>query len=182
MGYDDYVGDDDYEDYYKDLPQEDSSSLPIFVILGVVFLVLVGGGMVFFRFAGAMGHRRIGNESAAIGALKAISSAQSLHREGDKDNDGTLDYASSLQELGRGMLIDSVLASGQKQGYVFETHAGPEPQFMWFATADPEVPGETGMRFFYVDQSGVIYYSLDGPIQGPLDFNRLPRGVKLLGQ
>jgi DUF2950 family protein len=40
-----------------------------------------------------------GNEAAAIGALKAISHAQLLYREQDKDGDGTLNYAASLEEL-----------------------------------------------------------------------------------
>jgi len=182
MGYDDdYEDDFSPEDAYLER-DEGSGVLPLVIGLGVTFLVLAGAGLVFYRFAGATGHRKTGNESAAIGALKAIAAAQSLHREGDKDNDGTLDYAADLSELGRGRLIDPVLASGAKQGYVFETHNGPHTEFQWFATADPTEPGETGMRFFYVDQSGVIYYSTRGPIQGPLDINKLPAGVLPLGR
>ena len=183
MGYEDDDYDDDYQDDESYVEKDSGSSvLPLVVTLGVVFLVLAGGGMVFFRFAGATGHRKAGNEAAAIGSLKAISMAQTLHREGDKDGDGTLDYAASLQELGQGQLIDSVLASGGKHGYVFETYNGPQTEFEWFATADPEEPGVTGMRFFYVDQSGVVFYSTRGPIQGPITFNKLPPGVLPVGQ
>lgn len=178
MGYDDY-------DYDDDSPKEssgDSNAVPLLVILAVVALVLAGAGLVFFRFAGATGLQASHNETSAIGALKTISTAQTLHREGDKDGDGVFDYAASLQELGQSNLIDAALASGTKRGFVFETHNGPQVEFEWFATADPIEPGVTGQRFYYVDHTGVLYYSLEGPIQGPLDFTRLPAGVKVLGR
>ena len=38
--------------------------------------------------------------------------------EGDKENDGNLDYG-TLRELGEAGLIDAVLASGTKEGYLF---------------------------------------------------------------
>ena len=47
--------------------------------------------------------RKNGNETAAIGALKTLGSAQALFRESDKENDGNLDYGtlSELASLGR---------------------------------------------------------------------------------
>ena len=56
-------------------------------------------------------------------------------------------------------LIDKVLASGTKQGYVFK--AGPSPttsEFLWWATAFPEKPGEPGNRFFS-NQTGMVFES-----------------------
>lgn len=186
MGYDDDDYDDGYDDDHYDSPNQSSGGvgcLVMAVIVGVLFLVLAGAGLVFFRFLGAAGSARsYGNEAAAIGALKTIGAAQSLHREGDKDNDGVLDYAASLSELGQGRLIDQILASGAKQGYVFECHNGPDVQFEWFATADPAQPGRTGSRFFYVDHAGVIFYSTTGPIQGPVDASKLPPGVLPVGR
>lgn len=179
------MSNEEHDDYGEEEPYlergTDFSLMPLFLLLGVALLVAAGIGAVFFRFQSA-GNPRLGNEVAAIGALKTISVAQSLHREGDKDRDGTLDYAANLQELGQSALIDSILASGTKQGYAFELYNGPQSEFEWFAIADPLVPGETGLRFFYVDQSGVIYYSTKGPIQGPLDPNALPLGVLPLGR
>ena len=88
-----------------------------------------------------------GAESAAIGSLRAISSAQSVFREADRDRDGVLDYA-HLAELGRAELIDEVLATGVKQGYRFSSAPGPAPQFTWWAFAEPTRPGCTGDRAF----------------------------------
>ena len=105
--------------------------------------------------------RRHGNEAAAIGALKTITTAQALFREGDKDNDGNFQYAGDLASLGKTQLIDAALASGIKQGYRFELCAGSEaPEFLWMAVASP-VDGKG--RHFVINQSGVIHYSNEAP-------------------
>ncbi|MCZ6602506.1 MAG: hypothetical protein O6952_05830, partial [Planctomycetota bacterium] len=48
------------------------------------------------------------NETAAIGALRTVSSVQAQFREGDREGDSTLDYATSMAELSNVGLIDSV--------------------------------------------------------------------------
>jgi prepilin-type N-terminal cleavage/methylation domain-containing protein len=103
--------------------------------------------------------RKGSNESAAIGALRTLTTAQALFREGDRDRDGVLDYATSLTELNRyGSLIDPVLASGTKQGYSF-TIVSDDNRFVWSSTAEPVTPGKSGDRYFFVDESGVIRFS-----------------------
>ncbi|MBL4849695.1 MAG: DUF1559 domain-containing protein [Planctomycetes bacterium] len=95
-------------------------------------------------------------EAAAIGSLKAIVNAQTLFREGDKDRNNVLDYADTLSALGKVQLIDSVLASGEKQGYRFEVCRGSKsPQFVWMAVATPVDP-KAGLRSFAVNQSSMI--------------------------
>ena len=103
--------------------------------------------------------RKHGNEAAAIGALKTISTSQAIYREGDKDGNGTLDYA-SLDNLMTTDLIDDILGAGTKQGYYFNAGAGATTaEFLWYATANPSVPGTTGDRYFLTNQAGVIYYT-----------------------
>ncbi|MGE0706513.1 MAG: hypothetical protein AB7N76_17665 [Planctomycetota bacterium] len=120
---------------------------------------------VLGKQAGQLGEaRRYGNEAAAIGALKTISTAQLLFREGDKDQNGVLDYADGLEALGKCRLIDSVLASGEKNGYRFAVAcASKAPEFQWMAVASPLDPKQGG-RHFAVNQAGVIYYS-DKPFE-----------------
>jgi len=101
--------------------------------------------------------RKGSNEAAAIGALRTISTAQSLYREGDRDGNGVLDYATSLAELNRRNLIDPVLGGGTKQGYLY-TIVGAD-NFVWSSTASPVTPGKSGDRYFFVDESGVIRFS-----------------------
>ena len=103
--------------------------------------------------------RKHGNETAAIGALKTIATSQSIFREGDKDGNGVLDYA-SLAQLSSTQLVDGVLGSGTKQGYLFFAHASASTsEFLWFATAQPAVPTTTGDRYFETNQAGPIYYT-----------------------
>jgi hypothetical protein len=57
-------------------------------------------------------------------------------------------------------LIDQVLAAGVKSGYIISLTPGtPDPQgniVTYSVTADPQVPGSSGDRHFYMDQTSVI--------------------------
>jgi hypothetical protein len=101
-----------------------------------------------------------------FGGLREITSAQALFREQDADRDGALDYATSLAELRSANLIDAVLARGRKDGYEFKIHGGD--MFTWSATASPIERDETGDRWGFIDESGVIRFSTTGPA-GPGD-------------
>ena len=102
--------------------------------------------------------RKGSNEAAAIGALRTLTTAQALFREGDKDKNNTLDYANSLTLLKNAGLIDGVLGGGTKQGYLF-TVATNSDQFTWSCTASPQSPGKSGDRYFFCDESGVIRFA-----------------------
>lgn len=120
------------------------------------------------------------NESAAIGALKTISTAQTLFREGDKDGDQVLDFG-TLQELSDATLIDMILGSGIKQGYVFDAApASATPELLWMAVANPAAPGLTGDRYFVVNQDGLIHDSTTAPFvitpDGALPSHAIPIG------
>ena len=69
-------------------------------------------------------------------------------------------YAKNLVELEEARYIDSQLASGMKNGYQFATSSEGET---FKVNADPIMPGETGIRSFFVDESGVIRWSMEGP-------------------
>lgn len=107
--------------------------------------------------------RRNGNEAAAIGGLKVVMNAQTLFREGDKDRNNMLDYAPDLASLGKCNLIDSVLATGKKQGYRFELCRGKGEMgmFAFMVIASPLEPGVTGKRYFATNHAGVIWYRTD---------------------
>lgn len=104
--------------------------------------------------------RKNANESAAIGHLKTISGTQSMFRESDKEMDGEYDFAGSLAELSNTHLIDGTLGSGRRTGYEYATGAGSvNPSFLWFATANPQLPPNTGERYFCTNQRGQIFYT-----------------------
>ena len=99
--------------------------------------------------------RKTGNETSAIGALRTISSVQAQFREGDRDNDQTLDYATSLTELSNAGLIDNVLGGGTKSGYVFGMSGDT---FDWQCSATP-VSSSTGTRNFIICTDGVVRFA-----------------------
>ncbi len=110
--------------------------------------------------------RRNGNETACIGALKTISTAQALFREGDKDNNGVLDYAADLAALTKSRLLDAMLGSGKKNGYTYKVCRGSAaPEFLWMAVASPIELGKTGSRHFAINHEGVIFYNGEKPIE-----------------
>jgi hypothetical protein len=100
----------------------------------------------------------------AIGALKQLNTQQFLFREGGKDEDGSFQYG-SLRQLGEAGLIDAELASGTKGGYLFQLAPAPEtPEFLWMAVANP-APGGKGENSYCINQSGVVFYTDQGPLQ-----------------
>jgi len=126
--------------------------------------------------------RKHGNEAAAIGALKTIGTSESLFREGDKDADNNLDYG-SLNELSQQDLIDTVLGSGTKQGYLFQVSPSSSTgEFLWFAVANPAVPTTTGDRYFCANHEGVTYYSSANTITVNNTDCQIPTGANPVGK
>jgi type IV pilus assembly protein PilA len=131
--------------------------------LGCLFLVF--GLVAAVAVPNLVEARKNGNETRAIGALGRIAAAQAIFREGDKEGDGNLDYG-TLAELGEAGLIDAVLATGMKDGYLFESAYGATTsEFIWFAVASPVEPGHTGDRYWAINHEGVPYYTSEQPFE-----------------
>ena len=106
------------------------------------------------------------NEAAAISSIKAIQNAEQLYSQTYPDKG----YAPTLAYLGNSgggacdsptsaCLIDSVLASGIKGGYIFEIKGdGNTPVAGYTLTATPDGSHSLGASqcVFESDQSGVI--------------------------
>jgi len=107
--------------------------------------------------------RKCDDERSVLRSLKTIVIAESDFREGDKDRNGALDYG-TLAQLGEAGLIDAELASGRKDGYLFAAAPSTSTsEFLWFAVANPEVPGVTGDRYFMTNHAAVIFYTTAAP-------------------
>lgn len=102
------------------------------------------------------------NESSAVGSLRTLNSSCASYAMLYGG------YPKSLSNLGPGNpahsgsadLIDSVLASGTKDGYIFTYTAGATGVsgnvLSYSITTNPATPGTSGQRGFFTDQSGVI--------------------------
>ncbi|MCZ6689387.1 MAG: hypothetical protein O7H41_07275 [Planctomycetota bacterium] len=102
--------------------------------------------------------RKAENEISAIRALRVLAACQVPFRSSDRDSDGYLDYATSLQELSQVGLIDNVLGGGVMSGYVF-TLSGST--YEWNCSATP-ISSNTGVRNFIVCTDGVVCFSSSG--------------------
>jgi len=107
------------------------------------------------------------NEASAVASLRTITVAQISYA----DNYPTVGFAPTLAALGGtscdapdqngACLIDSLLASGTKNGYNFNsTGIGSNPAGGYFSVASP-IPG-SGNRSFCSTESGTINFDPNG--------------------
>jgi type IV pilus assembly protein PilA len=119
--------------------------------------------------------RMSANEASAVQSLRTIQSAETLYATTYTN----LGFSATLADLGgasnsvcvasptQACLIDNVLASGMKSGYIITwTGDGLTPSFSYNLNADPVVRGGSGRRSFYTNYPGVIRYNDSGPATG----------------
>jgi type IV pilus assembly protein PilA len=107
------------------------------------------------------------NESAAVGALRTINTAEISYNSAYP----TVGFAGSLSVLAGtcngtapttsgACLIDTQLGSGIKSGYSFSAApSGSAPAGSYEAVATPLTPNQTGVRYFCSFADAVVRYS-----------------------
>jgi len=136
----------------------------------VVAIILIISAIAIPRF---LSSKMRANETGAVSALRSFTAAQVAYQTTYQQG-----VAPDLQSLGppppgddpspsRANLIDSLLASGVRSGYVFiytpvDINGDGTPD-SYTLNANPVSPGQTAQKFFYVDQSNLIRFSMDGP-------------------
>ena len=121
------------------------------------------------------------NEASAVNSLRMINTAEITYAS----TNPTIGFAPDLATLGPGLavgapasptnaaLLDDVVGKASpggaglgnpnpKSGYNLYIGgvSGVNPVSTYSAHADPIIQGQTGMRFFFVDTSGVIRYNV----------------------
>jgi prepilin-type N-terminal cleavage/methylation domain-containing protein len=142
-------------------------------LLVVVAVIMIIAAIAIPNFIKS---RMRSNEASAVQSLRNISTAQVVY-----STMWGIGFANSMANLsGNGVvvdqnnagLIDQVLAAGLKSGYIFTfTPGGVDAQGnigSYSVTADPQIPGSTGDRHFYTDQTCVIRSNPSIPA-GPTD-------------
>jgi type IV pilus assembly protein PilA len=94
------------------------------------------------------------NESAAVGALRTLNTAQISYNS----TYGTVGFAGTLSYLaGTTCLIDSALGSGTKSGYKFTlSNTSGTPAGSYNVIASPVGVNQTGVRYFCSFADAVI--------------------------
>lgn len=141
-------------------------------IAGLVLGYLQFVGLPFFLIIAAIAipnllkAKMAANEAAAVGSLRTITTAEISYASACPN----IGFAYALAQMGPGGTdcpeannqLDSMLAHGQKSGYLFTPHLAsftgskPETGFGW--NADP-ISQSAGTRHFFVDQTGIIRFS-----------------------
>jgi len=145
----------------KTLASRGFSLIELLVVVAVILIISAIAIPNFIR------SKMRANEAAAVANLRNITTAETVY-----STTYGIGYTTNLTKLGgttvivdqnNAGLIDSVLASGIKTGYTFTytiLSTDPSGHVLAFAcTADPVVPGQSGDRHFYADQSATIRHN-----------------------
>lgn len=118
-------------------------SLVSFVPIGIIAAVAIPN---------LLASRRAANEGSAMSSLRTLASAEMAYQA----TTGAGKYG-TLSELAAVNLIDSKLATGTKNGYNFKVELTTNEDYPGFEVVGvPMTYGNTGIRSFYIDETGVI--------------------------
>jgi hypothetical protein len=133
--------------------------------------ILVGTSVLILSVA-ALAPKRASNEASSVGSLRTIYAVQTQFAQ----DHPRIGFATSLAQLGPtpgAELIDGVLASGTKSGYIFAiTSTAADTQgrvTKYTATARPIHYNKATTRSFLTDESGAMHYTIDNRAPTPQD-------------
>jgi prepilin-type N-terminal cleavage/methylation domain-containing protein len=148
--------------------QKGFSLIELLIVVAIILIIAA------IAIPNLMRSKMAANQSSAVGSLRTINTAMVTY----STNYPGVGYAASLAVLGgtaascagstyasssNACLIDNVLASGTKSGYVFAAASGGGvPAVTYTSLATPQVQGQTGQNAYCSDQSGVLYYNNAG--------------------
>jgi type IV pilus assembly protein PilA len=136
-------------------------------LLVVVAIILIIAAIAIPNLLSA---RMSANESSSVGSLRTLNTACITY-----SSTYGIGFPAALANLGPAAsadstvadLIDSTLVTGIKSGYTFIYAAGaPDANGSidtYTINANPSVPGSSGVRYFFTDESGVITYAYGTP-------------------
>ena len=142
------------------------------LVLGYMWVVSIPIVLIIAAIAipNLLRARMAANESSALASVRTIVIAQMSYSQSHPESG----YACSLSALSDAQMIDTGLASGQKNGYRFEiTGCEAEPtggaNNKYQVVAYPVTANQTGIRAFCSDESAVIKQHSGGSAQNCLE-------------
>lgn len=140
-----------------------------FTLIELMIVVAIIAIIAAIAIPNLLRSRMSANEAGAAGGIRTIATGEVAYQAAgiDATTNGIGKYA-TLTNLGTGTtpFIDSALSSGTKQGYAFQATPALEsnavPRFT--ATASPSLVQKTGVKAYFVDESGLIRFQGDGTV------------------
>lgn len=137
-----------------------------FSLVEVLIVVVIIGIIAAIAIPNLMGARRASNEASAISSMRVLYGAQTTYASTSGNgnfagNAGTQDQ-SAFSELQNANLIDNILGSGLKSGYIYVGDriaiAPGVAAFFYFSAIPTSGSGisQTGVRRFGISSNGVI--------------------------
>ncbi len=133
------------------------SSREGFTLIELMIVVAIIAIIAAIAIPSLLNARKSANEASAISSLRTIVTVNEQYRTRFQS------YPANLAALEAQGYIDSNLGSGSKSGYDFFLGGGSAA---WVCLANPRFPGDTGDRYFFADQTGVIRFSTSGVAGG----------------
>jgi type IV pilus assembly protein PilA len=145
-----------------------SRGFSLIELLIVVSVILIIAAIAIPNFIRS---KMAANEASAVQNLRNISTAEYLYSTTYSVNFTpdlpTLSGNTGSPDQTHAELIDTVLGSGIKSGYSIGYTAGATNSMgqviTYSVNGSPLVPGSTGQRYFYTDQTCVIRWNATGP-------------------
>ena len=136
--------------------QKGFSLIELLIVVAIILIIAA------IAIPNLLRSRIAANEASAVGSIRTINTSQVTYASTYPDvGFAGIDALGGAGGSATGAgLIDAVLASGVKSGYVFTVTTGSEtPAATYTVQGDPQ-NSQTGQRHFFSDQSGVIRYNV----------------------
>ena len=144
--------------------QKGFSLIELMIVVAIILIITA------IAIPNLLGARMSANEASAVSSIRALNTACITYNA-----TYNIGFPAALSNLGPAAvadytaadLIDSTLVTGGKSGYNFIYVSGTPDATGYISSyalnANPSAPGQSGVRFFYSDQSGVINYAYGTP-------------------
>jgi len=130
-----------------------------FTLVELMVVIAIIAVLITITVPNMLDARKYASEAAAVGDLRAIHAAEEIFRTRDLEADGLRDYGTLDELVDARLLTEGFRTRSHRGGYRFEAEAS---EFHYSVVARPTVPGTSGDKVYYLDETGVIRFTADG--------------------